>query len=403
MTELQKQTESSLSIEQSRAVQEVQGAMLVAKKFPRDVEQARDRILTACCRKALAEQAIYTYPRGTQQVEGPSIRLAEAIAQAWGNLQFGVRELSQEQGFSHVEAYAWDLETNTRQIKNFRVRHWRDTKGGGYPLRDARDIYEKVANDGARRLRACILGVIPGDIVEDAVAQCRTTLVAGEKEPLEKRIKAMVSAFGKDWNVTMPQIEEYLGHKLAAITEYEMVRLKGVYRSLKDGMSEPSDHFSFAAQAKGKASAASAAAELTSRGDPLPNHLDPERGEKAPKRDSGEHKPSAHKTGAQEQNSPTDGALDPADGAGMLFPPELPGDLDAKIGQYDVLRAAHEQFTIAFRALPMDPTALQVIYMQCRASWVAMAKKDECVGELKAIKDLFWTAADEAGYPQPEK
>lgn len=56
-------------------------------------------------------------------------------------------------------------------MKQFQVRHWRDTKSGGYALKDSRDIYEKVANDGARRLRACILAVIPADVVETAVKE----------------------------------------------------------------------------------------------------------------------------------------------------------------------------------------------------------------------------------------
>ncbi len=72
---------------------------------------------------------------------------------------------------STVEAFAWDVEeANTRQTKVFQVRHWRHTKQGGYKLTDPRDIYELVANNGARRLRACILGVIPGDVIDAAVA-----------------------------------------------------------------------------------------------------------------------------------------------------------------------------------------------------------------------------------------
>ena len=232
-----------MEVEQSRAVQEVQAALVIAKKFPRNHAQAYANIMLACTRKTLAESAIYVYPRGSKKVEGPSIRLAEALAQNWGNLQFGVRELSQENGFSEVEAYAWDMETNTRQVKTFRVRHWRDTKQGGYALTDARDIYEKVANDGARRLRACILGVIPGDVVDEAVAECRKTLISAEKEPLDKRIMKMVAAFQTQWNVSKEMIEKYLGHNSDSINETEMVTLKGVFKSLKDGMSSVENHF----------------------------------------------------------------------------------------------------------------------------------------------------------------
>ena len=68
----------------TRQAQEVQAAMVIAKKFPRDEAKAFDKIMRSCQRKGLAEQAEYTYPRGGQKVMGPSIRLAESIAQNWG-------------------------------------------------------------------------------------------------------------------------------------------------------------------------------------------------------------------------------------------------------------------------------------------------------------------------------
>ena len=65
----------------SRQAQEVQGAIVMAKKFPRDEVESFNRIVRACQRKGLAENAMYEYPRGGAKVVGPSIRLAEAMAQ----------------------------------------------------------------------------------------------------------------------------------------------------------------------------------------------------------------------------------------------------------------------------------------------------------------------------------
>lgn len=181
----------------SRQAQEVQAAMVIAKKFPRDVYAAFDRIKKACERRLLAENAVYEYPRGGSKVSGPSIRLAEALAQNWGNIDYGIMELEQKAGESSVMAYAWDLETNTRQTKIFTVKHERKARGAITKLDDPRDIYEMVANQGARRLRACILGVIPGDIVDAAVDMCQQTLISGHKEPLEDRLRNALSLFKK--------------------------------------------------------------------------------------------------------------------------------------------------------------------------------------------------------------
>ena len=82
----------------TRQAQEVQVAMLAAKKFPRDQVVAYNNILRACQRKKLAESSMYEFPRGTDKITGPSIRLAEAIAQNWGNIDFGFMELEQRNG-----------------------------------------------------------------------------------------------------------------------------------------------------------------------------------------------------------------------------------------------------------------------------------------------------------------
>ena len=224
-----------------REIAEAQAAMLVAQRFPRDESDARERILIACQRPALAEGAMYTYARGGTNITGPSIRLAEAIAQTWGNLTFGMRELEQRHGESTMEAFAWDLERNVRQIKVFQVKHTRHTRQGSYALDDPRDIYETVASQGARRLRACILGLIPGDIVEAAVAECEKTLTAQADRSTEG-VKKMLAAFEK-YEVTKEQIEARLQRKLDAMTAAQMVGLLKIYTSLKDGMSSPAEWF----------------------------------------------------------------------------------------------------------------------------------------------------------------
>jgi hypothetical protein len=227
----------------SKESQQVQVQVLAAKKFPRDEIESYNRIMRACQRKSLAEQAEYEYPRGGQKVSGPSIRLAEVLAQNWGNIDYGVMELDQKDGHSEMMAYAWDLETNTRATRVFSVKHWRDTKGGGYALKDSRDIYETTANFGSRRMRACILQIIPGDVVEAAQQQCNVTLKEGNKEPLIDRVRKMVGAFEKEFSVNKKMIEQFLGCDSEAFSENDFIRLRKVYRSLKDNMAKREDYF----------------------------------------------------------------------------------------------------------------------------------------------------------------
>ena len=167
---------------------------------------------------------MYEYPRGGTKVSGPSIRLAEAMAQNWGNIDFGITELEQKNGESQVMAYAWDLETNTRQVKIFSVPHVRGTKKGNVPLTDPRDVYEMVANQGARRL-------------------CEDTLINGEKKPLIDLVRDMAAIFQNEFGVPLDAIEKYIGCKSEAFSMRDLVRLKKVYTSLRDGMAKRADVF----------------------------------------------------------------------------------------------------------------------------------------------------------------
>ncbi len=230
--------------QQQREVAEVQGAIAIAKRFPRDVVAATDRILQACTRPTLAESALYSYTRGGSEVTGPSIRLAEVLAQNWGNMQFGIRELEQRNGESTVEAFAWDCETNVRQTKVFQVPHERHTKSGVKRLTDPRDVYELVANQGARRLRACILGVIPGDVTEAAIKQSETTLKT-RVEITPDLIKSIVEKFA-GYGVGREMIEKRIQRHMDAITPGLVVQLGKILNSLRDGMSAPSDWFEIA-------------------------------------------------------------------------------------------------------------------------------------------------------------
>jgi hypothetical protein len=226
-----------------RQMQEVKAMVFMAKQYPRDISQSYQRIMMACERKLLAESAAYQYPRGSEKVTGPSIRLAEVLAQNWGNMDYGVVELEQKPGESVAMSYAWDLETNVRQAKIFTVKHERHTKRGINKLTDPRDIYEIVANQGARRLRACILGVIPGDIVDKALQKCQQTLMGDTKEPLLDRLNVVLDAFNKTFGVNTEMIEKHFGYKLSAFTEQDLVNLRKIGTSLRDGMAKREDYF----------------------------------------------------------------------------------------------------------------------------------------------------------------
>lgn len=234
-------TQNLISVEAQRAIAEVQARMIIARSSPRNPVAAMNAILEDCKRPTLAENAVYQFARGGSNIEGPSIKLMEAIASRWGNIAAGFKEVSRADGTSEVICEAWDLESGYYDYRQFQVRHIRDTKSGGYALRDERDIYELIANQAQRRKRAVLQSIIPRDVTQAAVEECAKTLTI-TADVTEDGQRKLVQAF-EQFGVTRQQIEARIQRNLESITPAQVVSLKKVYASLRDGMSTPSEWF----------------------------------------------------------------------------------------------------------------------------------------------------------------
>lgn len=221
-----------------------------ARANPRDPARAMDHIITAFGRPELAESATYVYSRGGTEITGPSIRAAEALRLEWGNLSSGWRVVSTNPGLdgvnvSEVEAWAIDYETGCRESAQWAVRHWRDTKSGGYALKDDRDVYELLANQASRRRRACILALIPADVVETAMRQAHETMRA-TADVTPEQISKLVKAFA-EFGVTRDMLAKKIQRPVESIAPAQLVQMKKHYAALRDGIANAAEIFGGAA------------------------------------------------------------------------------------------------------------------------------------------------------------
>ena len=242
MAHLDNINQGTIAIEASRAIAEAQGKLVIAKRFPRDEVQAYAKAIEACQRPSMAEKAFYSFPRGGQTVEGPTIRFAEELARCWGNIDYGIKELSQDNGKSEMQAYAWDLETNAQSVQNFTNPHQREQGKKMVTLTSQRDIYENNANMATRRLRSRILAILPSWFVEDCVEECKKTVAGDNELPLVDRVKKMVVMFAK-FGVTQEQIEKRLKRKVDTMTADDFVEYIGIYNAIKNKESKISEWF----------------------------------------------------------------------------------------------------------------------------------------------------------------
>jgi hypothetical protein len=224
------------AVEQSRAVAEVQAAIVVAQQVPRDINSAIFEMRQSCQQMFLAERAFFRYSRGSGNITGASVHLARELARCWGNIQYGLVEMRRDDEFgqSEMQAFAWDVEKNSRNSSTFIVPHKRDQKGGPKQLTDMRDIYENNANNGARRVREAIFAILPPWFVEEAKQICTKTLADGGGKPLPQRIADAIRAF-EGIGITQDRIETKLGRPSGKWTEHDVAQLLVAFQSIQRG------------------------------------------------------------------------------------------------------------------------------------------------------------------------
>lgn len=203
-----------------------------AKRFPRSIARFMQHAQEmAILTPEIAASCIYAIPRDGKMIEGPSARLAEIVAHAWGNLRIQASAGSDDDGrFIVGRGEAWDVETNV--AIGYEVRR-RITGRSGSKFGD--DMIAVTGNAAASiALRNAVFKAVPSSFWKPIYVKCRE-VVAGKAETFHTRRDAMLKAFGV-MGATPEQIIGLLGVRgVLDITLEHMVTLTGVYNSLKDG------------------------------------------------------------------------------------------------------------------------------------------------------------------------
>jgi len=271
----------------SREQSEVQAAMVVAMRRPRDELACHTKIVKAFQRPGVAEVAEYSFPRGGTTVNGPSVDTARELARIWMYLRHGIRLISMDDEYVHVAGFCWDLETNNCITQEQKFKKLIFRKKDGWIQPDERDLRELINKHGAICERNGILQVLPPDIVDAAMEQARDTKVKiankSLKEDRTETIRRLVYAFN-ELQVNADMLVAYLGHALDLISADELTKLKSVYQSMKAGNSKREEHFVVPSQAEELTSGLRARRDASSGG------RDGEEGRNVQKPDAGREK-----------------------------------------------------------------------------------------------------------------
>lgn len=229
---------------------ELQAAITIAKKFPRDEMQGYADMRVCFAQPEEAMVATYNYERGTNTISGPSIKAARALAQCWGNIDCGLQIIAESDDKVTIEGYAYDLQRNLRirAQDEFKKQVYRKARGWVSVKNDDRELRELINRKGAILVRNCLLQILPKKLVNDAVAVAQATvkkIVAKEfKQDRPGMIRALVVAFNTI-GIQAKILERKLCHPIAAITDAEYTDMRGILTSLSEGNTTPTDHFQF--------------------------------------------------------------------------------------------------------------------------------------------------------------
>lgn len=237
----------------AKATAAVQARYVMAMKNPRDLMEVRVRLLKDCARPGFADAAIYHKPVG-KGIEGPSIRLAEAAARAMTNITSSVTTIYDDARKRIINVSATDLESNLTFDKDVTVSKTMERsqlKPGQVPLKQRINsqgnttfLVEAETDDdilnsenalASKALRVCLLRLVPGDILEEAMREAYNTIEKKITEDPDKALKSICDWFDMQLRITPAQLAKYLGHPVAETTVAEIAMLKKVFSAIKDG------------------------------------------------------------------------------------------------------------------------------------------------------------------------
>ena len=162
---------------------EVEAQLDAAHKYPRSLARfLKDAVSLATISQDVAESCIYSIPRDGKLIAGPSVRLSEICASAYGNLHYGGRVVDEDEKYVTAQGGAWDLEKNTRVTVETRRKI---TSKNGKRYSD--DMVMVTGNAAASiALRNAVFRVIPRSHVMSIYAKVKEVAV-GNAQTLTAR------------------------------------------------------------------------------------------------------------------------------------------------------------------------------------------------------------------------
>ena len=222
---------------------EVESQLDAAHKYPRKIATFINEAKSMIARSHdVACSCFYVLPprRGGdgKSITGPSVRLAEIAASAYGNLHIGARPIDVNDTEVTSQGVAWDLQKNVRVTVEKKRRI--TTKTGSRFGEDMIIVTQNAASSIA--LRDAVFRVIPRAYIHELDEFARKVSI-GEAKTLADRRSKMIAHFGQ-MGATLDRVLAAIGKAdIEAVTLEDMEKLIGYATAIKDGQATVDECF----------------------------------------------------------------------------------------------------------------------------------------------------------------
>lgn len=210
---------------------EIDSQIATARKFPRSIKAFRNNAMElATLDEKTAMECMYSLPRSGKKITGPSVRLAEIIASAWGNCRFGARVVEEQRDFVVAQGVFHDLEKNS--FVSFEVKRRITDKYGNRYNTDMIGVTGNAACSVA--LRNAVFKGVPKALWQN-VYEAAVATAFGQNMPIAQRRANAIEYFTKA-GATKEKVFEALGvADEADITLDDLAWLVGLKNGIQEG------------------------------------------------------------------------------------------------------------------------------------------------------------------------
>ena len=204
-----------------------------AKKFPRNITKCLSTIETlATLDKEVAASCFYSLPRDGKTVSGPSVRMAEIVASAWGNLRVQARIIGNDGKIITAQGVCHDLETNV--ATSVEVKRKITNRYGKTFSEDMQVVTGNAAC--AIAMRNAVFKVVPAAYCKKVLDKAKK-LSVGEGKEFEQVRKDTIKWFASV-GVSSKTLFDFLSVKSELDITAEMVSdLRGMATAIQEGSS----------------------------------------------------------------------------------------------------------------------------------------------------------------------